>query len=276
MTGQDRERRTSLAFSATALVLAGLLVVAGCGGSGDEATPETTLAPAPPPTEATTTTTPPTTTLVTVPGNPRPVTTLSSALGPGSATVGGTVSGPEGPVVGATVRVERLVGDAVAATTVTTGPGGQWAVPSVNCGRYRVRAWRPPDLAVLRPTLVFVEASENRAVNLAMARYGEGNAVAEFAPEPPTADKPATLVVTVSNGAIDGEGVLHASPRQGETVQLAVTAGLLLESPDTTLTDGSGKASFTVRCAPPEPPAAAVVVGGTRKPLEVPPCAEGR
>ena len=248
-----------------------LLLTLGCRGSEEEGAPGTSVA-TPPPTEPSTTTTASTTTLVTVPGKPRPVTTLSSALGPGTASLGGTVSGPEGPVAGATVRVERLVGDEVAATTVNSDASGQWTLSSVNGGRYRLRAWRPPDLAMLRPTLVFVEATENRAVALGMARYGEGNAVAEFAPGPPTADKPATLVVTVSNGGVDGEGVLHASPRPGVTVQLLVTAGLTLESPDTTVTDGSGNASFTVRCAPPGPPAATAVVEGARRPIEVPTC----
>jgi hypothetical protein len=137
-----------------------------------------------------------------------------------------------------------------------------------------LRAWRPPDLAQLRPTLVFVEATESKSLNLAVGRYGEGNAVANFALGPPTADQPAALVLTVSNGGIDAEGVLHASPRPGETVQLVVTAGLALESPDTAVTDGAGNASFTVRCVPPGLPAAAAVVGGVRKALEVPPCGE--
>ena len=260
------------AAAALALSLTVLLLAAGCRGSRDEVAPATS-APAPPPTEATTTTTvASTTTLVTVPGNPRPVTTLSSAIGPGTATLGGTVSGPEGPVAGATVRVERLVGDDVAAATVTSDAGGQWTLSAVNGGRYRVRAWRPPDLAMLQPTLVFLEASENKALALGMTRYGEGNAVAVFAPGPPTADKPATLVVTVSNGGIDGEGVLHASPRPGVTVQLLVSAGLVLESPDTTVTDGSGTAAFTVRCMPPGPPAVTAVIDGARRNVEVPPC----
>lgn len=260
------------AAAALALSLAVLLLAEGCRGSDEEGAPATSAPTTPPPTEAPATTAASTTTLVTVPGNPRPVTTLSSAIGPGTASLAGTVSGPEGPVAGATVRVERLVGDDVAATTVTSDAGGQWALSSVNGGRYRLRAWRPPDLAMLRPTLVFVEATGNMSVPLAMARYGEGNAVATFAPGPPTADKPATLVVTVSNGGIDGEGVLHASPRPGVTVQLQVTAGLTLEPPDTTVTDGSGNASFTVRCAPPGPPAVTAVVEGARRPVDVPPC----
>ncbi|HYX44097.1 MAG TPA: carboxypeptidase-like regulatory domain-containing protein [Acidimicrobiales bacterium] len=270
MTGREPDRRGPRAAAAVALAV--VLLPVGCRGSEDEGSPASSVATTRPP-EATTTTAATTTTLVTVPpGNPRPVTTLSPAIGPGKATLGGTVSGPEGPVAGATVRIERLVGEQVAATTVTSDAGGQWTLSSVNGGRYRLRAWRPPDLAMLRPTLVFVEATESRSVALGMARYGEGNVVAAFSPGPPTADKPATLVLTVSDGGIDGEGVLHASPRPGVTVQLLVTAGLSLESPDTTVTDGSGNASFTVRCVPPGTPAATALIDGTRRLVDVPPC----
>src|SRR4051812_7852675 len=38
-------------------------------------------------------------------------TTTSIALGPGAAALNGTVVGPDGPVPGAVVHVERLVGD---------------------------------------------------------------------------------------------------------------------------------------------------------------------
>ena len=41
-------------------------------------------------------------------------TTTTIALGPGGATLNGTVAGPDGAVGGATIHVERLVGDAVA------------------------------------------------------------------------------------------------------------------------------------------------------------------
>ena len=271
MRGAKWDRRGARATGAVALLAFSL--AAACSGSGDEEAPATSVAPpTTPSTELTTTLAPSTTVLATVPGNPRAVTTLPSAIGPGTATLGGTVSGPEGPVAGATVRIERLVGDQVAAATVTSDAGGQWTLSSVNGGRYRLRAWRPPDLAMLRPTLVFLEASENKSIGLGMTRYGEGNAVAAFAPAPPSGDKPATLVVTVSNGGIDGEGVLHASPRPGVTVQLLLTAGLALESPDSTVTDGSGNASFTVRCAPPGPPAGTAVVDGARRPVDLPPC----
>jgi hypothetical protein len=255
-----------------------VLALAGaCTGSGGRAAPVTTAPDTTPTTEVTTTVAPTTTTtLTTVPGKPRSATSLPFALGPGGARLTGTVNGPEGPVEGATVRVERLVRDQVAATTVTSGPGGQWILDAVNGGRYRLRAWRPPDLAELQPMLVFVAATENKPVVLTMARFGEGNATAVFNPNPPVVDQPAALVVTVSNGGIDGDGVLHASPLPAVPVQLVVTAGMALESADTLASDGAGNASYQVRCVQPGPPAAAAVVAGVRHPLELPACVARR
>jgi hypothetical protein len=204
------------------------------------------------------------------------VTTLTTALGPGTARLAGTVSGPDGPVQGATVRVERLLGDAPTATTLTTGPGGQWALDAINGGRYRVRAWRPPDLAQLRPVVFFLGATEARTVTLTLARYGDENAVATVKPDPPVVDQPATVVVGISSGGIDANGVLHASPRPGVSVQLVATAGLVLDSPDTAVTDGAGNASFSVHCVKGPAPAAQAVVAGNPHRLELPACAPAR
>jgi hypothetical protein len=254
-----------------------LALTGACTGSGGRSAPVTTTVPdTTPTTEVTTTVAPTTTTLTTVAGKPRPVTSLPFALGPGGARLTGTVTGPEGPVEGATIRVERLVRDQAAATTVTSGPGGQWTLDAVNGGRYRLRAWRPPDLAELQPVLVFVSVTETKPVTLTMARYGEGGATAAFAPNPPVVDQAAALVVTVSNGGVDGDGVLHASPLPGVPVQLVVTAGMALESTDTLVSDGAGNASYQVRCVQPGPPAAAAMVAGVRHPLELPACVPRR
>lgn len=237
----------------------------------------TTVPDATPSTEVITTVAPTTTTtLTTVPGKPRTVASLPLALGPGGARLTGTVTGPEGPVEGATIRVERLVRDQAAATTVTSGPGGQWTLDAVNGGRYRLRAWRPPDLAELQPVLLFVAATEIKPITLTMARYGEGNATAAFTPNPPVVDQPAALVVTVSNGGVDGDGLLHASPLPGVPVQLVVTGGMALESTDTLVSDGAGNASYQVRCIQPGAPAAAAVVANVRHSLELPACVPRR
>lgn len=256
---------------ATVLVL--VLAATACTGSGSGAAKATSTTVTVPLTEPTTAPAP-TTTPTTLPGNPRTVTTQSPALGPGPARLAGTVAGPDGgAVAGATVLVERLVGDAVAKVAVQTGVGGQWAVESVNGGRYRIRAWRPPDLAALVPTLVFVVASQPKAVNLVVNRYGAGGAIGTVNPNPPVANQPATLVVTISDGGIDADGVLHAQPRPGIPVELEPGPGLVLSSPAVAATDANGNAGFNVACTQVGPLSAIAGVGGGRHALALPNCA---
>jgi hypothetical protein len=268
VTQGGRNRRSGVAV----ILLA--LVAAACRGGGSDSAGPTTTAPAP---TAVPETTAAPTTVATVPPVPRTTTTLSSALGPGNARLTGVVNSPEGPVPGATVQVERLFGDKVDGTRVQADGAGQWSVAGINGGRYRLRAWRPPDLVGLQPFLLFLAANQTVEVTLAVERHGPDHIVGTFAPNPPVRDQPATLVVTVALGQVDGEGILRTSPRPAVPMQLAIGGGLALESPDIALTDGAGNAAFAVRCTQAgAPPAVAVVIAGVSRPLALPACAEAR
>ena len=111
--------------------------------------------PAPPPTApaAVSTTTPTIANLAVVPlAAVAGRTTTTLAVGPGGATLPGRSSGPAGPVGGADIHIERLVGDRVAAADVIAKADGTLdACPASLGGRYRVRAWRAPDLALTDP-----------------------------------------------------------------------------------------------------------------------------
>lgn len=218
----------------------------------------------------------PDTTSSTAAPQPRTVTTLSAALGPGAARLVGAVVGPEGPVPGATVRIERLFGDVVTPTTVTTDGSGQWSLGEINGGRYRVRAWRPPDLAALEATVFFLTATETKNVGLTMGRHGGESLVTSLSPERLVQGQPATLVVTLSAASIDAEGVLRTTARPNVGVQLAPGPGLVLESAAAAVTDGAGRAVFAVRCtaAGSQPGASAVIAGATRA-ISLPSCAPG-
>ncbi|MDP1805887.1 MAG: hypothetical protein Q8K72_12015, partial [Acidimicrobiales bacterium] len=127
------------------------LLAAACSDGNPPAAPEetvvaeTTTSTAPVITAAPTTARP-TTTATTL----RPTTTSSTmlAMGPGDASIVGTVRGNAGGVEGAIVRVERLVGKAVVSTDVITSGGGTYAVATILGGSYRVRALKPPDFAL--------------------------------------------------------------------------------------------------------------------------------
>ena len=231
----------------TLALLAAMLAVAGCTGSDD---PET----AAPSTVAETTTVPPSTTSSTVrtttttTGPPRTTTTTILALGPGDATIGGTVSGPAGPVDGATVRVERLVGRSVATQDVTTSAGGLWQLASILGGSYRVRAFKPPDLGTSPVESFFLAASERKTIDFKLPAAGGERITALVNPNPPRVDQPATITITVGIGRVDDQGRPAITPRPGVPLTLTGGPGVVVESPPVVVTDGTGSASWRIRC----------------------------
>src|SRR5262249_44446725 len=60
------------------------------------------------------------------PGVEGVTTTTAPPVGPGQATINGTVFGPSGPVPGATVEVDRFVGDQFSSAHTTTAADGTW------------------------------------------------------------------------------------------------------------------------------------------------------
>lgn len=250
--------------------LAALLVtVAGaCSNDALDALPE-------PPTTVSlsTTTTGPDLSSVGLNGVPGRTTTTLEVTG-GGATLGGVVAAPEGAVPGATIRLERLVGDAVGAVEVQSNADGTWSAPGIRGGRYRVRAWRPPDLAMTKPQVFFLEAGEARDLALRVSRY-EGIAVtSDMAPNPPEVNVPASLVVLVAERTVDAQGVVRANPVSGARVDLVGSNNWRLESSNPTLTDVNGQARWQLRCRAQGTHSLSVVVNqGITYPLEVPACA---
>ena len=224
------------------------LVAVGCsGGSKPSAAPDTT-----PVTETTTTlpsttvtTGKPTTTSSTV---PRTTVTTVLSLGPGDAFLSGTVTGPNGPVDGATVHVERLVGKAVASTDVTT-VAGSWQLPSILGGSYRVRAFKSPDLAQSDVQVFFLAANERKQVDFKLAAAGGDRITAAINPNPPRVDQPASLLITVGVGRVDDQGRPAITPRPGVAVTLSPGSGYVLMSSPVAVTDGNGNAAWSLRCA---------------------------
>lgn len=202
-------------------------------------------------------------------------TTTTIALQPGPASLKGTVVGPEGPVGGAAVRVERLVGDGVATVVLPTQPDGTWALPNVLGGRYRVRAWREPDLALTTPTIFFLEGSQTKELQLKLDRFAGLHAGAAIAPSPPVVGQPANLVVLVTNRSVDSEGVVRAVPVGNVRTELFGGGRWQLDTPAVTATDGSGQAQWQLRCRESGQQPLSVLVGDRESfPLNLPACAD--
>jgi hypothetical protein len=195
-------------------------------------------------------------------------------MGPGHATLSGTVGGSGGGVGGATVEVERLVGDSSATTRVTAGPDGRWSLPNILGGRYRVRAWRAPDQTMAAPEIFFLGGGENRSLNLGLQSFSGPVVTSAIAPNPPVVDQPANLVVDVSNRVVDAQGVGRATAAAGVSAQLSGSGTWQVTGPNPATTDRGGQATWQLTCQTGGPqPLSVSVNGGSLLPLDVPACA---
>lgn len=192
-------------------------------------------------------------------------TTTTVAMGPGRATLEGTVTGPDGPVPGAVVHAERLVGDAAATLDVVTGADGRFVIPKVFGGRYRLRAWKaaPDNLALVEPLVFFLEGSEKKAANLTVNRYQGVSVTAAIAPDPPLIEAPSNLVVQVVDRAVDPGGIVRATPLPNVRAELFGTGDWRVLTPVATGTDGAGRARWTLECRRVGQQPLSVVVGET-------------
>lgn len=263
MSGPGRRNRGLAAAAATVLLA---LVACSSGDVGPLRPP-----PALKPLESTTTTVGPdyaTVELAGVAGRRREAVTL----GPGKAELTGTVTGPEGPVAGAVVQAERLVGDAAASGEVTTGPDGRWALSGILGGRFRVRAWRSPDLALLDPQVLFLEATESRHVGLAVNRFTGAFSASAIAPDPPVVGQPANLAFRVTQRTVDARGTVRTVPAVGVTAQLTGPGQWSIQSANPAGTSGSGSVEWRVTCLAPGSQPLTVTAGDWQFPLSLPGC----
>jgi hypothetical protein len=250
-----------------------LLLAAACSNSPSTAPTvpttavEDSVAPAPP-----APTTP--TTFTTVPGRPR--TTLAEPveiLG-GGARIGGNVIGPQGNVVGATVRVERLINDQVA-TMDLSASSGSFTLAGVRGGAYRVRAWKQPDLLLLEPEVFFLAADETKTLDLRVDKVSDVNIRTTLDPATPPAQDPYSVTVLLFAGAVGNDGTLQAIPRPQTPTQLVVGMGLTVVGSDRATTDSGGRARFQVRCLTGGPVTADLLVSTFRLGLGLPNCPGG-
>jgi hypothetical protein len=239
---------------AAALVAALSLLGAGCSGV------KTLSFPTPPSTAPTTT--PATigdlTKVSTAAVAGQTVTTM--AMGPGGAGLSGTVAGPDGPVGGADVHVERLVGDGVAAADVVSGADGTWSLAGILGGRYRVRAWRPPDLAVTTPQILFLAATGSQSLALRLDQFGAAQVASALAPDPPVVGQPAGLAVQITVQTVDASGVVRPHPVAAAAAELANGLGWTVTSPNPTTTGATGRATWQLTCDGVGPQSLAVII----------------
>jgi hypothetical protein len=175
-------------------------------------------------------------------------TTLVPVAVTGTSHLGGSVNGPQGPVPGATVRVDHLVTGNPPPIDVLTGADGRWDLPNIAGGRYRVRAFLAPSLAQTQPQIFFLTEGEEHPLDLTVESFVGLSLAAAVAPDPPQLNKPLTLVVRAARKTVDANGVVQSQPVVNAEVVLTNVQGWAVRGSSTGFTDGNGDATFTLEC----------------------------
>jgi hypothetical protein len=209
--------------------------------------------------------------LAAVPG--RTTTTIDNT--PGRASMSGTVMAPDGAVPGATVHVERLVDDAVLALDIATNPDGTWRLDTIKGGRYRIRAWRAPDLALTTPLIFFLNGDEKKTnLTLLVNRFTGTNVSGAVAPNPPHVDEPSNLVVQVTTVVVDPTGVVRATPMPNVQVDLQGSSSWRTDTSATGFTDVNGQVFWRMTCLASGSQPLSASVNGQGYALNLPSCVE--
>lgn len=167
----------------------------------------------------------------------------------GDAVVGGVVTGPGGPVPGATVRLERLVGEESDRLEVGTNADGWWEVRGVHGGRYRVRAWRVPDHAQSGSSVLFVPGNAATTIDLDVERHEGLEVRVALNPSQTTLGRPLTVGALLVAPEVGTDGVLRAGGVPGVEATLALDARYVLDGPATRLTASDGSVTWQIVCA---------------------------
>jgi hypothetical protein len=167
----------------------------------------------------------------------------------GTASLGGTVQGPAGPVPGAVVRIERRILGEVQVVDALTDGAGAWQAGGIGGGRYRVRAFLPPGLASRDAEVFLLPAGERRDLDLVVEAFGAPEVALASAPAPALLGQPVNVAVRVTGRVVDGDGFVGSQGLSGATVDLASSSSWSRTSPAGSAVTGSdGQVVVTFTC----------------------------
>lgn len=232
--------------------------------------------PAPTPDGTTTTTEPIDLTQVSleaiaVTGKP---TSTTRPLGGGKASIAGRVVDSFGNTVPSAFIRAIYYGDVNKPEVIEAFAleDGTYRFDQVLGGRWRIRAWKTPELATLDDATFFLGYTENRQLDLKVKAATDYVVTSSLAPNPPFTGSPVEVAVLVMSQAVDEDGVVHRSPVAGAAVTLNIVGRWSLAGEATEATEFNGRAAWTLTCLDPGPQQIIAVVGGRDWPLSLPAC----
>lgn len=166
----------------------------------------------------------------------------------GSARLSGVVTGPDGPLPFATVRIERHTSTGMATADLTTDGLGRWTATRLLGGRYRVRAWLAPELTMTESVVFFLADGQARPVDLQASRVDTEPTMTLVDAGDIYLGLSGTVAVSVTTRAVDDDGVIVVSGLAGAIVTVAPTAEVTA-TPSIATADGDGVARFVITCA---------------------------
>jgi hypothetical protein len=195
----------------------------------------------------------------------QPVPGAAAAVAPvkvygGEATLYGRVSGPDAGTGGARVRIERFVGVRSDSVEVAVDDDGTYRAERLIGGRYRVRAFRAPDLAMISSSVFFLPAEEDVRLDLGVTRFGGADVQAELLAGTLEVGESANVVALAQEVAVDGDGIVRGVPMVGASITADGGPDWQVEGAVRAV-GADGTASWTITCRNPTVAGIIVEVG---------------
>src|SRR5687767_2178133 len=201
-------------------------------------------------------------------------TSTTRPLGGGQAAIFGKVVDADGnSVPGAFVRA-TYYGDPNKPETIETlsAEDGTYRFEKVLGGRWRIRAWKAPELATLEDNVFFLGYTEQRGMDLKVKAATDIVVTSSMAPNPPFIGTPVELAVLVLTQSVDEEGIVHRSPVGGAAVTLDIRGKWSLVGEATQATEYNGRTAWQLTCDEVGAQPIIAFVAGREWPLNVPAC----
>lgn len=169
-------------------------------------------------------------------------------LAGGDVNLSGVVTGPDGPVEGASVEIQRHTADGVAQRTVSTDENGAWEATGLVGGRYRVRAWLSGVLAMGASEVAFLTEDDSRQYEFELWGIDPSPELELVTNEALYLNIPTTMAVVYTRPVIDDRGVVVATPVPAQPIVVSASQAVTIFSDSTDITGVDGVARFAIVC----------------------------
>jgi hypothetical protein len=201
-------------------------------------------------------------------------TSTTRPLGGGQAAIFGKVVDADGNSVPAAFVRATYYGDPNKPEVIETlsAEDGTYRFEKVLGGRWRIRAWKAPELATLEDNVFFLGYTEQRGMDLKVKAATDIVVTSSIAPNPPFIGTPVELAVLVLTQSVDEEGIVHRSPVGGAAVTLDIRGKWSLVGEATQATEYDGRTAWQLTCDEVGAQPIIAFVAGREWPLNVPAC----